>query len=218
MGCSCFGGTNNKVSPLLIWMDVDDLLRCELVIMAMMMMMMMMMMMTPTTMQGLAPLSLLTRLVLYFYNHYTTTATATPSTPTGHCNRSMINHHHRHHCGIIITTFIMLVVLLWSRAIPAFPLTTTTTIRLLGGAGAKGPLIRPLRSLLRPLCASGSSSSGGSGGNEEKEEGGSVLPGIRINKCFAKFASRREADRLVATGRVKVNGKVRGEEEEEEEE
>lgn len=31
---------------------------------------------------------------------------------------------------------------------------------------------------------------------------------MRVNKCFKEFASRRESDRLVADGRVTVNGRV----------
>lgn len=42
---------------------------------------------------------------------------------------------------------------------------------------------------------------GGSSNNEEGE-------GFRVNKCFAAFASRREADKFVMYGRVKVNGVV----------
>lgn len=33
-------------------------------------------------------------------------------------------------------------------------------------------------------------------------------PGVRINKCFRAVSSRREADALVAAGRVRVNGVV----------
>ncbi len=33
---------------------------------------------------------------------------------------------------------------------------------------------------------------------------------FRINKCFRRFASRREADRMVADGRVAVNGRRAG--------
>lgn len=32
--------------------------------------------------------------------------------------------------------------------------------------------------------------------------------GIRINKCFKSFASRRESDSFVASGRVRINGEV----------
>ncbi|KAA8493254.1 23S rRNA pseudouridine [Porphyridium purpureum] len=32
--------------------------------------------------------------------------------------------------------------------------------------------------------------------------------GVRINKCFASFASRRESDRIVSAGRARINGKV----------
>ncbi|KAJ1491450.1 pseudouridine synthase [Baffinella frigidus] len=39
-------------------------------------------------------------------------------------------------------------------------------------------------------------------------EGGHPEGGVRVNKCFKEFASRRESDRLVADGRVTVNGRV----------
>ena len=38
--------------------------------------------------------------------------------------------------------------------------------------------------------------------------GCSDTPGIRINKCFKSFASRREADEYIAMGRVSINGAV----------
>lgn len=41
-------------------------------------------------------------------------------------------------------------------------------------------------------------------GGSNNEEG----EGFRINKCFAAFASRREADKFVMYGRVKINGVV----------
>jgi hypothetical protein len=39
-------------------------------------------------------------------------------------------------------------------------------------------------------------------------EGEGEAAGLRVNKIFARFASRREADRMVVAGRVKINGKV----------
>ena len=39
---------------------------------------------------------------------------------------------------------------------------------------------------------------------------GEVQGGFRVNKCFKEFASRRQSDRMVADGRVTVNGRVAG--------
>jgi hypothetical protein len=41
-----------------------------------------------------------------------------------------------------------------------------------------------------------------------QEQGEGEAAGLRVNKIFARFASRREADRMVVAGRVKINGKV----------
>ena len=48
----------------------------------------------------------------------------------------------------------------------------------------------------------------GGGYEEHTATEGGVLRGVRVNKCFKEFASRRESDRLVADGRVTVNGRV----------
>jgi hypothetical protein len=39
-------------------------------------------------------------------------------------------------------------------------------------------------------------------------QGGELEGGVRVNKCFKEFASRRESDRMVADGRVMINGKI----------
>jgi hypothetical protein len=48
----------------------------------------------------------------------------------------------------------------------------------------------------------------GVGGDTGSGAGGGEGEGIRINKCFKDFTSRREADRLVQDGRVLVNGEL----------
>lgn len=48
---------------------------------------------------------------------------------------------------------------------------------------------------------------GGSGGGGG-QPGGATASSVRINKAFREFASRREADRFVAEGRVTVNGQT----------
>ena len=47
-------------------------------------------------------------------------------------------------------------------------------------------------------------------GSERQPPPASERPTVRVNKTLVSFASRREADRLVADGVVTVNGKVRG--------
>lgn len=44
---------------------------------------------------------------------------------------------------------------------------------------------------------------------QSQQDENEAATGIRINKVFARFASRREADRMVLAGRVSINGKVR---------
>jgi hypothetical protein len=49
----------------------------------------------------------------------------------------------------------------------------------------------------------------GAGGSQGGDIGGNGEgPGLRINRVFGEFASRREADRMVGAGRVMINGKV----------
>lgn len=43
---------------------------------------------------------------------------------------------------------------------------------------------------------------------EQVEKSEQSTPGIRINKCFKSFASRRHSDSFVEDGRVRINGEV----------
>lgn len=45
-------------------------------------------------------------------------------------------------------------------------------------------------------------------GTRNKDDGGGDDDGVRINKCFKSFASRRESDELVSRGRVVINDRV----------
>ncbi|TFJ82240.1 hypothetical protein NSK_006360 [Nannochloropsis salina CCMP1776] len=96
-----------------------------------------------------------------------------------------------------------------SHRLPAFTLISFVTI-----AHTTRPGLWPAEKATRMFGrGQGGREGGGEGRGEEggdgeeggREEGG----GIRVNKCFASFASRRESDRLAAAGRVKINGEVR---------
>mmetsp|Transcript_6043 Transcript_6043/g.14597 ORF Transcript_6043/g.14597 Transcript_6043/m.14597 type:complete len:393 (-) Transcript_6043:421-1599(-) len=47
-----------------------------------------------------------------------------------------------------------------------------------------------------------------SGTEEEEKETGSEEDGIRVNKCFREIASRRQSEKFISEGRVRVNGRV----------
>lgn len=61
----------------------------------------------------------------------------------------------------------------------------------------------------RPSTATGSGArAAGAAASSSSQPGGAAAPSVRINKAFREFASRREADRFVAEGRVTVNGET----------
>ena len=61
------------------------------------------------------------------------------------------------------------------------------------GAACAQPPSRPMLRASSPRCCA----------NHQPD-----LPGVRVNKVFTTKFSRREADRLVTDGRVKINGAV----------
>jgi len=48
----------------------------------------------------------------------------------------------------------------------------------------------------------------GEDGDTNSDDSSASLQGTRINKCFAHFASRREADSFISDGRVEINGRA----------
>ena len=71
-----------------------------------------------------------------------------------------------------------------------------------------GPPCHRRRRASRPATRRRLSPGGGDGGDDGAAPDASPHAGLRLNKVFKATHSRREADRLVASGRVRVNGAV----------
>lgn len=81
------------------------------------------------------------------------------------------------------------------------------TLRWSSSSGRRHPALQRSKTCAFLLHAS-LAQPGGNAVRQEPAEQATPPRGVRVNKCFRAFASRREADQMVAQGRVEVNGRV----------